>query len=478
MAPPSLLTQFEAWDTYKGANIAADGPLNTASTQIKKDLKSALSSASKVRQTQTRHVFRSWKHGLESGQKDAAAPLLLAFLLAHQYDATTDFKASVLKETDARLLRDIAPFAKAYGFDLHLAYTTYTQAGVLTLDEYSRTKGVAKRNVLDRFGLQGDEDDLSDYDFDGDDYDVDPNVAEIDEVDETYIEFPGVFSLNGTPMEIFGYFVDELEAETDGDPNLVFVNENISDCVNGKEADYIRTAEFDRTDEDSGMLCRTYRRCALIITPKKSDSVRFTVDFRICEKALKTLQSSSSKAPIRVEDQMRLVLIVLLRQFTALPLTSIAPGKFSPTENKVEALFARVVKVLRACAVRWKKVDLFVDLLKACGDRPLALVGIDELVSAYSLFAWSDLQAAYTDALLKSSSSALRNQLVQRLLAAATKRGDSGVVSWCQSQSGQMGPVTDTVPQPQPPPPVVRKKRPSEGGASSSTGAAKKHRTS
>ncbi|EEB95206.1 hypothetical protein MPER_05861 [Moniliophthora perniciosa FA553] len=161
------------------------------------------------------------------------------------------------------MLTQIAPLAKAYGFALHLADAVYTESG---------------RGYWGGCYWDSDEDDEDD---------IDAEELDMDEVDETFFYIRNVVALDGMPMTISGADLDDHERL----------------CVNGEIKDRDCISDFDRNDRESGTLTHTWSSKALLITPKASPRVHFSIG-AVSEFACTTLTKSFSEAPSARESKL------------------------------------------------------------------------------------------------------------------------------------------------------------------------------
>ncbi|KAK7025466.1 hypothetical protein VNI00_015994 [Paramarasmius palmivorus] len=350
-----------------------------------------------VGNTQLHHVFRSWRQILDSrkgtspegaididgeeGEGEEQVPDLLICLLEREYSTVT-FKAASLQGADRLMLTQIAPFAKSYGFDLHLAKVVYTESGGASLGKYGRSR---HHGYGCGYGCCGcdDSDDYSDEDIDADD-------LEMEDTDEYSIEINNVVALDGMPLIISGSVVDDL----------VERNDNGQLFVNGCITDRTRSSDFERYDRESGTLTHTYSSKVFLITPTQSPRVRFSIG-AIGSFASQALVSSLSETPTLREHRLVEALLEWVKT------------------NTLDAVgLTRACSCLRESADRWNDVGLFLRLLE----------------SSYQAFDWGQLQEKYTEAFVNESSNDLRMKIVDRLLATATSNEDSVVIEWCNTQ--------------------------------------------
>ncbi|KAF9022471.1 hypothetical protein BDZ89DRAFT_1070638 [Hymenopellis radicata] len=368
--------------------------------------------------TRLHHVFRSWRQRLYEVQEhddDDDVPPFVAYLLDHTYSDVPHFNASALQGSDRLMLKQIAPFAKAYGFNLHLAQVTYTEMGGVTLDidpfDFASFVGSRRFGYGYEFGGYGHFEDI----YDADD-------VEMDEVEQRELAFRSVSTLDGMPMQMTGKAIESLhnDFEYGGDG---FIN---GDMIDGE-----KESDFERYNRSVRFL---YKRSALVISPKESEVVKFAVG-DISAFAYAQLKSSVSMTPSTRETLFISTLLRWLKDNRSSQTSGSAPP--------VGITAVQVANVLRESADRWNNVNLFLQVLQNCGaDHCVSLVGVDGLLSAYQTFDWNKLKDFYGEGLSKTTSSSLRGQVVGRLLLTATEQNNSEVVAWCLAQQAR---VLDTM---------------------------------
>ncbi|KAK1227948.1 hypothetical protein PQX77_008992 [Marasmius sp. AFHP31] len=135
--------------------------------------------------------------------EDSDTPQLLAVLLKGEYPRIPEYDSSsypgkldqeycplkvlLLKEPDRKLLAGLAPFAKAYGFDIHLGQSTYIERG-----------------DLDMGGVEVNSENGSECEYPGDLLEAGFVDNCHDDVCTEDFEIDHVFSLHGIPMDMKG----------------------------------------------------------------------------------------------------------------------------------------------------------------------------------------------------------------------------------------------------------------------------------
>ena len=156
------------------------------------------------------HIFRSWKAIIDfdsdSGEEQSNTPHLVAALLEVEcpklppYKACggtelkpeDHFKVSCLDESDRGILVNLAPFAKAYGFDIYVGQSQYFEGGVSDVGDVD----------LDTLLEAEEEEGATPFD------DGDPGEAKVSmdhDAEGEYQEkltIQHIFSLDGIPMDM------------------------------------------------------------------------------------------------------------------------------------------------------------------------------------------------------------------------------------------------------------------------------------
>ena len=190
-------------------------------------------------------VFRSWRQALDTTSdadevdEDSSTPSLLLLKLNHKYEVKSlNFKATSLEGSDRLQLSYIAPLAKAYGFNLHLAAAKYVEHGFFTI-ESSGYGGWGGRGCFGRYGRSR-YDRYGDYDDDDEWSEIDEGDLEMDEIEERIFTLSPVKALDGTPMRCIHPDLDE-ESEDPACEHLF---------INGPLTDEERETNFSRDDRE------------------------------------------------------------------------------------------------------------------------------------------------------------------------------------------------------------------------------------
>ncbi|KAF9022493.1 hypothetical protein BDZ89DRAFT_203222 [Hymenopellis radicata] len=363
---------------------------------------------------QLEHVFRSWQTNLKDPQLrnrpegTVAAPQFLVCLFDHTYpDGPHEIFA--LKSSDKLKLKQLEPWATAYGFDLHFSSVEYVEWRRHEKDpDDSSDYGLGFPEYPSYYESEYGSEDESNHGSE-DESNHGSYSSDDDSIPEVMLSFKRVKTLENIPMHMTGRAIGGLR-DGDSDPTSCFINDDNVDwksrLVPGKYWD--------------GLTAYTYKFTALVISPKKSKYVSFVfedVDFAFAK--LATL----SKVPASVKDKK--ILTVLLQWLKSQ----------SSAANSPSATHREVVAFLRSCADRWHDVHLFRKVVHYCGAKCcLAIMGADNLARSYQIFSWSDLNGLYTEIFSATASNALRVQLIGHLSTTAKARNDSTVKSWCQVQ--------------------------------------------
>jgi hypothetical protein len=185
----------------------------------------------------------------------------------------------------------------------------------------------------------------------------------------------------------------------------------------------------------------------VLITPKDSPHVRFTFPKDVVDNACTTLDTSLSSEPSN-EDLVALDTGLRgLRELWSVDLGS----KFSPHADSV----------WRAI-IRWEKKGHFLDLLRECGDRIIARMGVPCLVEGFKTFDWqsigflcvsfhsayflsTDMNSSYLNAVNSEPSIRLRRELLGQLQDLATQSKDANIIAWCRSRFAEFVDKIQTV---------------------------------
>ncbi|KIY63722.1 hypothetical protein CYLTODRAFT_493679 [Cylindrobasidium torrendii FP15055 ss-10] len=426
MASSTDLQSIEDWGNYIGASREGDKPLSTASLQsnVKTLFESVLDSNGQLigDTSLLRLSFQTWRAILDAedaGEPSSIPPRMLMVGLDDNYDKAVSL--SSLTPTDQQAVLQIAPLAKAYGFDLHLADAELSESGSVSWEVrssyYGYGRGYGRGGYGRRFRCYYDEDEDDEDMFDdpygmGYDSDEDPDIDDLDmeDVDESETSLNDIVALDGRPM-IYHTCPEELDD--------VFISGKLIDNVEPEKS-------FERFEAGSGTLTYSYKTSVLVITP--SEDAGDFVTGNICPWACQKLFASISPASTPREAD----LVQQLLEY--LPTAGISPI------DRVEA-----ARALRNTADRWNDVDLFVRACRACGLKQcLEAMTVEGMVSACQAFDWGNLSSIFTEVYEQSTSNTARRQLITALLKSSAELDDKNMAEWCHTQSGN---ALDTIQQ-------------------------------
>ncbi|KAJ6584858.1 hypothetical protein B0H19DRAFT_1249783 [Mycena capillaripes] len=348
------LQKIDDWDSYESPRPRNEKPLPKP-INIRGALYRFLSEDLNAKDLSAKlhHVLQSWRQQLDASVKDV--PRLLALFLGKKYGALKTLTASTLEPADKLKLASIAPWAKAYGFDLHLIRVQNTKTQMI--DSYASYGSGLSRYLL-RYASDYYDDEFDDMDeFDANDIEM-PDDNGDSEAGKDYVQFTSVIALDGFPMKFPG-LIFRREDDYQGD---IFLN--------GKPEDGDRTADLAAHSYDAGELTHTHTRTAILITVSEDTKARVVagdcVDF-VC----KALSTSLSKTPTKRENRWKTILLE-------------RSAKRDPYSSKP------VSAALREAAERWNDVSLFAQTCNGCPSGhfiyTFEAVG---LVSAYKKFGWN-----------------------------------------------------------------------------------------
>ncbi len=213
-------------------------------------------------------IFRSWRQWLDFGAEDVdedsdfdddETPDCVACLCERTYDdGTAKFKATSLRGSDRLMLEHIAPLAKTYGFDLHLAHVTYKQSGLASFNSVRRRKwGGCECGGCSEDMVSSCDEDAADWS------DVDVNKLEMTEDVESINFDLSILALDGMPMQMSGATVEAMKRQ-DGDMD----NGYSGYLINGSLEHGDRKPSLKRERRTaSGELSHTVRTVSNILTP-------------------------------------------------------------------------------------------------------------------------------------------------------------------------------------------------------------------
>ncbi|KAJ7645468.1 hypothetical protein DFH06DRAFT_1333122 [Mycena polygramma] len=302
---------------------------------------------------------------------------------------------------DRLQLASIAPWAKIYGFDLHLVRVVSTKSRIIHSYYASGLSRYLIRCANDSYDDFMDEFDDAD-DFDANDIEMPDDNPRDDGEGEKYIDFASVIALDGFPMRFSG----SIFRSQDDYEGSIFLN--------GEPEAGEREAHVTPLSVDVNSLIVTHTRTAILITVAEDTKARIVagdcIDF-----ARKALATSHSKSPTKKENRLA---AILLERST------------SDTWGCNKSFTA-----LRNAAERWSNVTLFVQICKGCPNgRFISTLEVDGLVSAYIKFGWNQVKLIYAEHIPKESSRTLRAQATARLLEAAKFKKDSVAVCWFEKE--------------------------------------------
>ncbi|KAL0574361.1 hypothetical protein V5O48_007603 [Marasmius crinis-equi] len=356
-----------------------------------------------------RLALQSWRaalsesYGRDLGEFDGIdedCQIFLLLMLKYEY-STSNFKAGDLRGCDRLLLTQLAPLAKAYGFDLHLGELASTMEGTTTFNKRRKKKSYYC--------------DCESESSDGSDEETDPETLEMD--DDDYkdhssggLYMSGIFALDGMPKKASGIEIYESK-------------DRERYCVNGDIFDRERTTQLQKEDRSTGYLTWEWKRQVIIVSPSDADLGFKPGDTR--EFACQLLTTSSSTRPVKKEGWLADSLV-----------------EWVPTQaNRVYGdarmqEMQRVTGCVRQSAERWGDHVLFRRLLQACGlSQAISFIGVDGLASGSRAFKWVEVEDLYTQVILETRTNEQRWQLAERIRILAMDAKDQVIVAWCKVQS-------------------------------------------
>ncbi|KAK7045417.1 hypothetical protein VNI00_007670 [Paramarasmius palmivorus] len=377
-------------------------------------------------------AFAMWRRVLDGQSVQVMSsnpPQGLVCILNEKYDRDQDdiFRVSSLRGSDRALIVHLGMMAKGDEFDLHLGEASYVEEGY-PVTHGDCDFGVGTRiSVLDmmygRYDVAMDEDE-DDHESGG--LSDTESKLEMSLVDKTHFSISNVTTLNGVPLLIDWPDLDNLRNCEDGgcDYTRCTVGRDLQD----HEAEKVLNPA--RNYHDGGWLTQTWRSKCVLITPKASPHVRFTLPKDVVDNACTTLDTSLSGEPTN-EDLVALDTGLRgLRELWSVDLSS----ELSP----------HVDSVSRAI-IRWKKRGHFLDLLRACGDCIIARMGVPCLVEGFKTFDWQSIGFFYLNAVNNEPSIRLRRELLGQLQALATQCKDTNIIAWCRSRFAEFVDKIQTV---------------------------------
>uniref|UniRef100_A0A0W0FMK2 Uncharacterized protein n=1 Tax=Moniliophthora roreri TaxID=221103 RepID=A0A0W0FMK2_MONRR len=338
------------------------------------------------------------------------------------------FTVASLRGSDRELLLHLAFLAKGDDFDLHLGEAIYVEEGwPLTRHRFYGSTGTIF-SVTDGFLHRGDQDDeeeeregMEDQE-DGEISEAESDI-EMEEVDRSHFLLEKITTLNGVPLTM-----DCPELATLKDCKRELWGYSSGSCdytrfvIGGilKEGDPENDLDRFQAYSDGGWLTQTWRRKSVLITPTDSSRTKFTLPTDTVDKAYRLLDTSDSTLPSKEE---LIALDTALRSLRGLSLIEIR-----------SEISARVASCLRV-VIAWKNENVFVHMLRECGDHIISWMSVQYLVKGYRTFRWQRVEHLYSKAVTSDISIRLRRELLAEMHAVATNAGDAEVIAWFNSQS-------------------------------------------
>ncbi|KAL0064905.1 hypothetical protein AAF712_008159 [Marasmius tenuissimus] len=416
----------EDWDTYEGASV--DDSLPVDSVASPEDIKETLDVALHSSEQELVRAFRSWRAVVDSesssgsddsddlGEEDTEIPHLFAVLLKGIYLRVKDddppfyqkttsqishpLNVSSLQESDRSILAKLAPYAKAYGFDVHLGQSTYTEIGDLDTGDVKVNSENAKE-----------------YEYPGDLREAQFLDTCHEDICDEQIRIDYVCSLDGIPMDMAVRTVDPEYSSYDSDEDTrnIFLNGSYND--GDWECEMV---PYSRTG--GPFLVRSWTRKVLLISPRDSPHIKFSLrpDSQKC--MADQLERSSSDSPTVKEKKFVDALFVWLKE---------GMSKFDPSLPFNPAKYSHVAQSLLDSAYRWMNAELLGRVIDACTQHTVAIIGADRVLAGYHAFGGEITMTTVVEASKTEPSVGLQIQLVEKLLAAGQDNHDSSFVSWC-----------------------------------------------
>ncbi|ESK93325.1 2og-fe oxygenase [Moniliophthora roreri MCA 2997] len=377
-------------------------------------------------------AFEAWRDALDGKSKNiksSDAPQVLVCLLHEKYDMQSEkFTVASLRGSDRELLLHLAFLAKGDNFDLHLGEAIYVEEGwPLTRHRFYGSTGTIF-SVTDGFLHRGDQDDeeeeregMEDQE-DGEISEAESDI-EMEEVDRSHFLLEKITTLNGVPLTM-----DCPELATLKDCKRELRGYSSGSCdyarfvIGGilKEGDPENDLDRFQAYSDGGWLTQTWRRKSVLITPTDSSRTKFALPTDTVDKAYRLLDTSDSTLPSKEE---LIALDTALRSLRGLSLIEIG-----------SEISARVASCLRV-VIAWKNENVFVHMLRECGDHIISWMSVQYLVKGYRTFRWQRVKHLYSKAVTSDISIRLRRELLAEMHAVATNAGDAEVIAWFDSQS-------------------------------------------
>ncbi|KAL0064900.1 hypothetical protein AAF712_008153 [Marasmius tenuissimus] len=363
---------------------------------------------------QLSQVFRSWKEMLRLKPQDA--PHLLAFVLngidppvlnckTEPHQESQIIKPSSLKEADRRILASIAPVAKTYGFDIYLGQIEYSQHGLLD------TGGLDPETTHESKYLKGDPDDAE--------------FNRVEDWDGEYreeLDVECVFSLDGIPMELTSSEVFDYEPEEWQEHVLV----NGQALASGPKESIV---ESYQAMDGGPYLNRTWHPTVMFILFRDLEETQIVLSPDSIIWIHSELEASSSTVPSAREKRFAELLVQFLKSERS---ESTPESSF---EYKARQWYATC---LVNVAYHWKDMNLQNHVVQALAPRPIAVLGIQQLVAGYGIFGAATTKDMVLELIKTETSLVLQTRLLESLQAVVTLAHNISFASWCTAQLGSI----------------------------------------
>ncbi|KAF7305239.1 hypothetical protein HMN09_00774600 [Mycena chlorophos] len=345
-----------------------------------------------------RRILASWK------DDRAESPECLGYVLKRTYRRTLSFDAKALSGADALLLKNLAPLAAELGFALHLAHldgTSYNSCRIK--DSRWRSQSPCGSEDEDR------EDDFVDS----------------DSVEES-VELKGVVDLEGMPVRVVA-----LKDLRDWD-EVLFGRPMVDDGESDDE-------EFEDHDGKEGSRTKTWHRTALLLWPTNGKIHQSVGVGDVYEHAFHRL-SSISQSPSAPHTAVVERLLERCRVSDE-RVRERMEDRFGIEKDRAPkeeaANIGKALGVLQKCAEEWNDAGLFLRALEVCRVvESVALLGVEELVSAYKAFGWTTL-VDFCDTAVRDNKSGSRadiRAMVSRMVSLAVEENDAELASWARKE--------------------------------------------
>ncbi|KAK7045430.1 hypothetical protein VNI00_007683 [Paramarasmius palmivorus] len=359
-------------------------------------------------------VFEDWRKALDAGPR-TVAPQVFACLLEEGYENHDNevFMASLLRGNDRCLLSYLAPVTEACAFDLHFGMAEYYQRGYVDIPPPPEMSIDAEEDEDEDEEMA--EDSRNDGEDKGETYSENSFVASdiiepFDAIEIGY-RFSNVTTLEGIPMVLTGL---DLKKTTKHLCRLLDANR-----ITAERKPVFKVGPLEDTEMMRDATATWASKC-LLITPSKSANVVFRVSDELEDFACKFFSPSTCKVASEEYEGVVTMILEWLR------------GRSDPIQPGTR----RVATYMCRSAVQQKNIGLFKRLLEACGShRIVALLDIEELLAAFKIFEWGDIENQFTQAVTNDPSKSRRARLICDVADAAFKANNTKAVSWCKSQN-------------------------------------------